>query len=185
MPSLPNGNRAEVDRQKIIGYALDATHGLGRHKARVFRSVLGLGPENADVLVQALEEYRLLTKASHGIRPRDLMVEFARMLASIVGVTSILAVSDACRHHRSPYFAKDVGRPLPLNYDEVWRERGASAAEDGFFALPIVRQVRAESDIPAKKRAMYRDRYELLGRLEKRMRENFPRLSAVVRPDAD
>lgn len=56
MPSLPNGNRAEVDRQKIIGYALDATHGLGRHKARVFRSVLGIGPENADVLVQALEE---------------------------------------------------------------------------------------------------------------------------------
>jgi hypothetical protein len=40
---LPNVERAIIDRRKLEDYALDAAHEDGRHKARVFRSVLGLG----------------------------------------------------------------------------------------------------------------------------------------------
>jgi hypothetical protein len=40
--SLPNGERAIVDERKLREYCLSAVHPRGRHKARVFASVLGI-----------------------------------------------------------------------------------------------------------------------------------------------
>jgi hypothetical protein len=51
--NIPNGDRAELGR-KIEEYVLDPWHREGRHKARVFESVLGITMENSDVLVEAL-----------------------------------------------------------------------------------------------------------------------------------
>jgi hypothetical protein len=51
---LPGGNHAVVDRTKLTHYCLDEHHPRGKHKARVFSSVLGLTAENADVLRTAL-----------------------------------------------------------------------------------------------------------------------------------
>lgn len=47
---LPNGGRAIVDISKLRDYCLNATHPRGRHKARVFASVLGVRREDADWL---------------------------------------------------------------------------------------------------------------------------------------
>jgi len=47
---LPNGENAEISRQKLIGYCLNPEHSSGKQKARVFASVLGITAENADVL---------------------------------------------------------------------------------------------------------------------------------------
>ena len=44
---LPNAERAFVDTRKLADYCLSAAHPLGRHKAAVFRRVLGLGPPDA------------------------------------------------------------------------------------------------------------------------------------------
>lgn len=51
---LPLGERAIVGDDKLIGYCLNSRHPEGRHKARVFQSLLGLGPEQADILKAAL-----------------------------------------------------------------------------------------------------------------------------------
>ena len=51
---LPCGERAIVGDDKLIGYCLNSEHPEGRHKARVFQSLLGLGPEQADILKAAL-----------------------------------------------------------------------------------------------------------------------------------
>ncbi|MBX9625128.1 MAG: VirK/YbjX family protein, partial [Gemmataceae bacterium] len=112
-----------------------------------------------------LDTYRELTRALHDMRPRDFLVEVFRALGRAVGVRRILAVSDACRHHRSPYFrGKSVDGSL--NYDEVWRERGGRPLGDGFFELPVEAGRRAADEIPARKRSMYRKRYALLDRIE-------------------
>jgi hypothetical protein len=55
----------EVDLAKLQNYCLADTHPRGRHKARVFRSRLGLTAQSAEVLQQAL-----LDAAQHG--PQDL-----------------------------------------------------------------------------------------------------------------
>jgi hypothetical protein len=50
---LPNGERAVVEDQKLLGYCLDPSHPRGRHKARVFAS-FGVRRDNAEVLKRAL-----------------------------------------------------------------------------------------------------------------------------------
>lgn len=39
--ALPNYERAVIPRSKLEGYALDPAHDDGRHKARLFKSILG------------------------------------------------------------------------------------------------------------------------------------------------
>ncbi|PZD75461.1 hypothetical protein C1752_00271 [Acaryochloris thomasi RCC1774] len=58
---LPNGNRAVIPMEKLKGYCLNSEHPSGKHKARVFASVLGITSKNAEDLRElivrtALEE---------------------------------------------------------------------------------------------------------------------------------
>jgi hypothetical protein len=50
---LPNGDRADLGN-KLEDYALNPLHPEGRHKARVFASVLGIGPGNSRLLCDAI-----------------------------------------------------------------------------------------------------------------------------------
>ena len=47
---LPRGEYAIVDAVKLRDYCLSASHVRGRHKARVFASVLGLRPTDVQFL---------------------------------------------------------------------------------------------------------------------------------------
>ena len=51
---LPNAERAVVDTEKLRGYCLNTEHPRGRHKARVFLSVLGLAASDTQRLCKAL-----------------------------------------------------------------------------------------------------------------------------------
>ncbi|RII77503.1 VirK/YbjX family protein [Pseudomonas monteilii] len=111
----------------------------------------------------SLAIYRDLTKDFEGLRPRSLLLEALKCLARMLGVAHLYAVSDACRHHRHPYFGSDKAQDLAANYDVIWQENGATASNrDDFFTIPLSPAQRAEQDIPAKKRAMYRRRQALL-----------------------
>jgi hypothetical protein len=43
-----------IDPRKIVDYVLSTDHARGRHKARVFSGVLGLGPKDAGALITAI-----------------------------------------------------------------------------------------------------------------------------------
>lgn len=51
---LPQHEQAVVDIQKLTAYCLNPRHPRGRHKARVFASVLGLTLEHGEILRLAL-----------------------------------------------------------------------------------------------------------------------------------
>ena len=51
---IPNADRAAVDIRKLTDYCLSHEHPRGKHKARVFRSVLGLTTVHAGELMDAL-----------------------------------------------------------------------------------------------------------------------------------
>jgi uncharacterized protein len=129
-----------------------------------------------------LDIYRDFTKRAHGVRPRDFIVEVFRMLCGALGVIRIEAVSDLCRHHRSTFFPEPVDRPMPLNYDEIWEERGGVAVDEAWWDIPLVRPERV--DIPAKKRALYRARYAMLDELAAAMGAAVGRATPVYRPEA-
>jgi hypothetical protein len=51
---LPAVERAIIERRKLESYLLDPSHGEGRHKARVFRSVLGIAAADSRYLNDAI-----------------------------------------------------------------------------------------------------------------------------------
>jgi len=63
---LPNPERAIVDVAKLRDYCLSPEHLRGRHKARVFASVLGLTAADAEMLRRRLQEAALTSEAAEG-----------------------------------------------------------------------------------------------------------------------
>jgi len=51
---LPNLGRAFIDIRKLRDYVLDPNNARGRHKARVFKSALGITIEDVDALADAI-----------------------------------------------------------------------------------------------------------------------------------
>ncbi|MEH2177073.1 DUF6883 domain-containing protein [Nostoc sp.] len=58
---LPNRECAIVEIDKIAGYCLNPEHPEGKHKARIFKSALGLNLDDAEelqaILLQAVANY--------------------------------------------------------------------------------------------------------------------------------
>jgi len=52
---LPNGERALVEDEKLLGYVLNQAHPVGRHHALLFWKLLGIGVANVHLLKQSLE----------------------------------------------------------------------------------------------------------------------------------
>jgi hypothetical protein len=65
---IPGGARAVVDIAKLRNNCLNEQHLRGRHKARIFASVLGLTVTDEDVLRQALLRVALEGEAQEGER---------------------------------------------------------------------------------------------------------------------
>jgi hypothetical protein len=63
---LPNGNRAIVPIEKLRDYCLNSKHRVGRHKAYVFRRVLGLTLVDAKELRQKLLAIASTGEATRG-----------------------------------------------------------------------------------------------------------------------
>src|SRR5262247_1690080 len=70
---LPNGDRADLGT-KIEDYVLNPTHWEGRHKARVFESMLGITRSNQQMLREAIltaavnsQEVEALGDNGHGM----------------------------------------------------------------------------------------------------------------------
>ena len=147
---------------------------------RIYSLAFSLGFEEDEVVVYVgaiqgvdvdgiVGDYRDLTKALHGMRPRDFLVELFRIFCRCTGVTRIYAVNDAKRQHRSSYFGSEKSGELLLNYNDIWVERGGVLDSEDFFVLSIETPMRNLDEVPSKKRAMYRRRYELLQSIEDRM----------------
>lgn len=60
---LQNANSAIVDIKKLEGYCLNTSHPRGKHKAKVFKSVLGLTMNDAKFLSIKLKEIVSITNA--------------------------------------------------------------------------------------------------------------------------
>ncbi|NJN62096.1 MAG: hypothetical protein HC795_11695 [Coleofasciculaceae cyanobacterium RL_1_1] len=61
-------SRIEIDPAKLTGYSLNPENKTGRHKARVFQSVLGITQENYQILLDQIRAKVLDAEASFGKR---------------------------------------------------------------------------------------------------------------------
>ena len=53
---IPNAERAIVDIRKLRSYCLNSQHNIGKHKARLFATLLGMNSNDAEGLHSALLE---------------------------------------------------------------------------------------------------------------------------------
>lgn len=65
---IPNAENAVVDIRKLRDYCLNSEHSTGKHKARLFRSLLSMTAENADELREILLEVVKTKEAKLGRR---------------------------------------------------------------------------------------------------------------------
>ena len=65
--NLPYAEKAIVNIRKVRDYCLSATHPRGKHKARVFQSVLGMTVEDSDEFADSLRQAALNFDAIQGV----------------------------------------------------------------------------------------------------------------------
>lgn len=124
-----------------------------------------------------MDEYRSLTKATNGMRPRDLLIELFKMFCVVAGIKYIRAISNDHRQHRSPYYGSEAEKKIHVNYDTIWADRGGAKIDRYWYDLPANRQERSLDDISAKKRSMYRKRYQMLEAFYADLRRNWSKLA--------
>lgn len=152
-------------------YSLSFSFGRDRDGTRV-AIIGGIQGRNREGV---LDLYRALTKALFGIRPRDMLIELLRMICRCCEAHRILAVTDAQRHHRHPYFGK---QDFTIDYDEIWEDRGGERVSERFYRLDTASEERDLSTLKPNKRSMYRKRYAFLAELDSGM----PAAMAAARP---
>jgi hypothetical protein len=67
---LPNGDRAVVDIRKLRDYCLNPNHPVGKHKARLFKSLLGIVQDDANELRMVLLQAAATANAIKGKRDK-------------------------------------------------------------------------------------------------------------------
>jgi len=83
------------------------------------------------------------TRASGGMRPRDLLLSVVRALATYYGIQRIRGVSDAAR----PVERRADGASTA--HDPFWRRHGGTPGEDGFYEIPRLPVVTARAHVEA------------------------------------
>jgi uncharacterized protein len=131
-------------------------------EGRKISTVVGGLQGSNDPHVLAL--YRDLTKTCAGMRPKDLLIELAKITFAAWGIENFSATSNRNRYSKSPYFARyqEAAEAILLDFDEGWHARGGVLGPDQMFTLST-RAIRREAeDIPARKRKVYAERYRAL-----------------------
>jgi uncharacterized protein VirK/YbjX len=109
-----------------------------------------VGADSADVI-------RTATKELQGLRPKQAVLQALYALASQQGISALRAVANAGHIYQGRRRRRE--RVL-ADYDAFWSEFGA-VRHGTTFHLPAVLERKALADVPSRKRAQYKRRYEL------------------------
>ncbi|CDG19169.1 VirK/YbjX family protein [Xenorhabdus doucetiae] len=131
-------------------------------KQTLFIGVLQ-GPTKGD---NALEIIRHATKECYGLFPKRLLIEAICRFAEHMHCEQILAVSNETHIYRSIRYWHKKKNQMVADYNAFWESLSGVRKENNDFHLPSFIERKSLDDIPSKKRAEYRRRYQLLDDLE-------------------
>lgn len=171
LESIHPGLRVVADQPKWFVHEGEVALSLFCDSRRLYSLVFTVGEEQGGRVAyvgamqgisspDALDIYRQLTHAAHGMRPRDLLFASFRFLCKESAIQRILAVSNDNSARRSDYFESESNPSF--SYDETWQEYGGQPRDDGFYLIDVEMTRRDGSQIPSRKRALYRRRYDML-----------------------
>jgi len=97
---------------------------------------------------------RDLTRQSHGLRPKNLLLSMIRSLAEAMGAERILGIGNEAH----PFASR---KKIKADYDAFWLENGGVADAQGFYAMSVHEPLRSESMVESKRRSEFRRREAL------------------------
>lgn len=99
---------------------------------------------------------RELTRQSHGLRPKNLLLSIIRSLAEAMGAERMLGIGNEAH----PFATR---KKIKADYDAFWQENGGVADGQGFYAMSVHEPARCESSVESKRRSEFRRREALRG----------------------
>ena len=110
------------------------------------------------------ELIKIITKKCHAYRTKNLILYAAQAVARSLGLKKIFAVTNY-GYYANNHVRRD--RKLKTSFGDFWEECGGSLTSDKrFFELPLVEPRKSYEEIPVRKRAVYKRRFELLDNLD-------------------
>lgn len=97
---------------------------------------------------------RELTRQSHGLRPKNLLLSMIRSLAVAMGAERVLGIGNDAH----PFASR---KKIKADYDAFWQENGGVADAQGFYAMSVDEPVRCASAVESKRRSEFRRREAL------------------------
>ena len=115
------------------------------------------------------EAIKQATRACYGLFPKRVLVEVLGLLARREGIARIYAVNDDGHIFRALRYRFSKGRKFFASYNEFWASINAVPVHRYYYQLPLMQPRKALEDIASKKRAEYRNRYQLLDELARQL----------------
>lgn len=106
-----------------------------------------------------------LTKHFFGFRPKNLIMHALHILAQLLSVREIYAVSNYGFYANNHFWRRD--RKLKTSLDTFWKEIGGSLSYDRrwFFIFPVTGHRRNIEEVVSHKRNLYRKRFAALDKM--------------------
>ena len=112
----------------------------------------------------AKEIIKIITKKSHACRTKNLILYAAQSVARALNLQKIFAVTNE-GYYANNHIRSD--RKLKTSFSDFWQECGGHLTSDErFCSLPLIETRKNFDEIPTRKRAVYRRRFELLDELD-------------------
>ena len=112
----------------------------------------------------AKELIKIITKKCHAYRTKNLILYAAQSFARALGLKKIFAVTND-GYYANNHIRRD--RKLKTSFGDFWAECGGTLTNDKrFFELPLIETRKTFEEIPVRKRAVYRRRFELLDEID-------------------
>lgn len=121
------------------------------------------GPTKGD---NSLEIIRHATKECYGLFPKRLLIEAICRFADHMNCEQILAASNETHIYRSIRYWHKKKNKMVADYNSFWESLSGIRNENNDFHLPSYIERKSLDEVPSKKRAEYRRRYQLLDDLE-------------------
>lgn len=103
-----------------------------------------------------------ITKDFYGVFPKKLLIEVFYNLFS----EDKIAVGNSKHIYKALRYKFKKWLVIQADYDEFWASLGSIKRKDGLWELPKKITRKALEEVPSKKRSQYRNRYEILDKLE-------------------
>ena len=103
------------------------------------------------------------SKATHGLRPKAVMVFAVQEMARAFGAKELLGVGNDIQAHRRKHLIHiPLFHDYSFDYNSTWTDVGGVPDKEGWYRLPLETHRHARESIKANKRSMYLKRYAMM-----------------------